>query len=159
MVLEGKTPAWQGSYADYKRRLAELRLAGYREHPTLRFEKESEILALVKDLPDNRWCHVQVVKIDRTYQLFAHTEPHAEKDPLGHLACALTEEGIYFGPGTRMVKADMREARRYVDSQHFRNERKGGRQPRMGTCSRCGRAIWSPVSLARGMGSWCYARR
>ena len=105
MVLEGKTPAWEGTANEWRTRQAELREAGYRDHPTLRFQKEGEVKALVKDLPGGRWNHVQVVQEGNRYEVYAHTEPHAEKDPLTHLYCALTEEGVNFGAGASMARS------------------------------------------------------
>jgi len=126
LVLEGRSPAWGGPAQQWRRRETELRAAGYRDHPTLRFRKEGEIRALVKDLPGRRWNHVQVIREDNRYKVYAHTEPHGETDPLTHIYCALTEEGM---PSA------------------------------MGACSICGHAIWSRISLARGIGSWCYAHK
>ncbi len=157
MVLEGKTPAWEGATSEWRAREAELRAAGYRDHPTLRFEKEGEVKALVKELPGARWNHVQVVREGRRCKVYAHTEPHAETDPLTHLYCALTEEGVNFGAGASMMRSDMRNARRYMQLGAYRESVRSGAPRGMGMCSICGHAIWSAVSLARGIGSWCYA--
>jgi len=159
LVLEGRSPAWGGPAQQWRRRETELRAAGYRDHPTLRFRKEGEIRALVKDLPGRRWNHVQVIREDNRDKVYAHTEPHGETDPLTHIYCALTEEGINFGAGASMLRSDLRDARRYIKTETYQESVRSGMPSAMGACSICGHAIWSRISLARGIGSWCYAHK
>lgn len=123
---------WEGTAHDWYTREAELRAAGYRDHPTLRFQKEGEVKAFVKDLPGARWNHVHAVREGNRYKPYAHTEPHAETDPLTHLSCALTEEGINFGAGASMVRSEVRNARSLMRSHTYRESARSGGSRRYG---------------------------
>jgi len=160
MVVEGKTPAVTtdaDEYPDVRRRLE---VAGYRPRIVPGFKKEGEKEPYVRDRPDlgNRWIHVQVVRNGKRIEIYAHTEPSAEKDPLAHAAGVVTGDANY-GAGARILRGDLRAARRLMNSSHYSETQGRGESIGTGSCSICGNAIWSPESLARGIGSWCYRNR
>jgi len=160
MVVEGKTPAVTTDiheYPDVKRRLE---AAGYRPRIVPGFKKEGEIETYVRDRPDlgNRWIHVQVVRSGNRVEVYAHTEPSAEGDPLGHAAGVVTGDANY-GAGARILRGDLRAAKRLMNSPCYAEAQGRGERVGTGSCSICGNAIWSAESLARGIGSWCFRNR
>ena len=159
MFLEGQTPIWEGTGKEYREVTRLMKTAGYRKYDGLQANMKGEIDAYKKDIPGNRQNHVKACEEDGKICIYAHTEPSADTDPLGHLDSALGDKAN-FGAGAKMLRADMHAARRYVDSIGYREEVGRGKEPKvMGSCSVCGRAIWSPISLRRGIGSWCYRNR
>jgi len=160
MVAEGRTPAVTVSSKEYPKVRKELEVAGYRQRVIPGFTKEGEVETYVRERPDlgNRWNHVQVVARGGRREIYAHTEASAESAPVAHATGVVTGDANY-GAGSRMLKGDLRAARKLMKSTHYRAAEQQGSRLGIGMCSICGNAIWSPVSLGRGIGSWCFRNR
>lgn len=84
--------------------------------------------------------HYQFVQVGKQVKVFNHLEPDSLADPVGHAGAAVDDSGVNWGLGTATARRKYREGRgSYV-------------------CGRCGRALWSPASVRRGMGPWCASR-
>ena len=69
----------------------------------------------------------------------SHLEPDTVEKPGGHIMAATTGDRIYSGLGTSIIRKKWAK---------FESSR----------CKRCGRAIWSPISVSRGYGSYCWSK-
>lgn len=84
--------------------------------------------------------HYQFVKSGGRIKVFNHLEPDSIVDPGRHVQAAIDDSGVNWGLGTAVARRKFREGAAAA------------------SCSRCGRAIWSPSSVRRGMGPWCASR-
>lgn len=84
--------------------------------------------------------HVRFVKDGSRVKVpHPHLEPDSLERPGRHVQAAMTGEEIYPGLGASMIK------RKYAKFKAAR-------------CRRCGRVIWSPISLSRGYGTYCWRK-
>ena len=87
-----------------------LRKSGHSKHDDIRFVKDNEIDTWIQEIPNDRQIHVQVTKKGDSLELYAHTEPSINVDPVGHVVSAAFEENISFGAGARKLRADLKKA-------------------------------------------------
>lgn len=84
--------------------------------------------------------HYQFVQVGRKVKVFNHLEPDTIADPIRHGQAVIAGTDVNWGLGTSAARRKYREG-----AGSYR-------------CSRCGRALWNPTSVRRGIGPWCAAR-
>jgi hypothetical protein len=109
MVLEGKKPCIIIKRKRLRDLNSALHKAGYRRHKSFKFQKDKEIGTWTRDMDDENWIHVQVVKEGKDLEIFAHHEPSLDLDPFGHAVSAILESDIKFGVGSHALRSHLRK--------------------------------------------------
>lgn len=107
-MLEGKKPCITIKRNRLRKLNAALAKAGYERYDDVTFEKDYEIGTWISEMRNERRIHVQVVDVGSYLEIFAHTEPSVNHDPLGHAIGVFLEAGISFGAGCRKLRADLK---------------------------------------------------
>lgn len=104
--MRGRRPALRVELNELPGFCAKLEAAGYRLHRGLRTTHEGELEAWVREIPDKRQCHVQIVAPKRggAALVYAHTEPAGFT--LRHLLAALTDS-VSYQAGARVLRGDL----------------------------------------------------
>ncbi len=109
MVLEGKKPCIIIKRKRLRDLNSALHNAGYRRHKNYKFKKHNEIGTWTKDMDNENWIHVQVVKDGKSLEIFAHHEPSLDSNMIGHGISAFLESGINFGVGSSALRSHLRK--------------------------------------------------
>jgi hypothetical protein len=109
MVLEGKKPCIIIKRKRLRDLNSALHKAGYRRHKDYKFEKYNEIGTWTRDMDDENWIHVQVVKKGKYLEIFAHHEPSLNANIVGHAVSAFLESGVNFGVGSSALRSHLRK--------------------------------------------------